>query len=153
MAIIYHQVTIKAVRPKIYEAITTQAGLSRWLTPDCVVKPEVGFVNEFRFGTDAHYRMKIVLLQPGLSVEWKCMNLHDDWSGTQLAFHLADKGGQTCLDFKHTGFSNENEEYAASNYRWAGFLRTLKEYCESADIQSHSAKLDEPVIAIHSGVH
>jgi uncharacterized protein YndB with AHSA1/START domain len=153
MAIIYHQVVIKANRSKIYEAITTQGGLSRWLTPDCVVKPEVGFMNEFRIGTEAHHRMKVVLLQSGHSVEWKCMNQHDDWSGTQLSFHLTEKGGQTCLDFKHTGFSSENEAYAASNYRWAGFLTSLKVYCEAGETQSHGVKIDAPGMALRSGVH
>jgi uncharacterized protein YndB with AHSA1/START domain len=130
MAIIYHQILIKAVRSKIYEAITTQGGISRWWTADCVVKPEVGFINEFRIGTQAHYKMKVIHLQSGYSVEWKCLNQHDDWSGTQLSFHLADKGEHTCLDFKQTGFSSESEAYASSNYQWARHLTLLKEYCE-----------------------
>ena len=116
MAVIYHQILIKAVRSTVYEAITTQEGISQWWTPDCVVKPQVGFINEFRIGTQAHYKMKVVHLQPGHSVEWKCLNQHDDWSGTQLSFHLTDKGEYTCLDFKHTGFLSEDDTYATSNY-------------------------------------
>ena len=69
MAIIYHRIPIKASKPSVFEAITSQEGISQWWTSDCVVKPVVGFVNEFRFGAETHYRMKVVLLQPGRSVE------------------------------------------------------------------------------------
>jgi hypothetical protein len=151
MAIIYHQVLIHAVRSKVYEAIITQGGLSTWWTRDCVVKPEVGFVNEFRIGPQAHYRMKVVHLQPGLSVEWKCINQHDDWSGTQLSFHLADKEGQTCLDFKQTGFTSENEAYATSNFQWAKYLAILKEFCEAGGNHDENLKSNVPPAALHSG--
>ena len=151
MAMIYHQILIKAVRTKIYEAITTQAGIAWWWTTDCVVKPEVGFINEFRIGTLAHYKMKVIHLQSGHSVEWKCLNQHDDWSGTQLSFHLTDKGEQTCLDFKQTGFTSENEAYATSNYQWARHLTLLKEYCEKTGDNDDGMEVKGPVPALHAG--
>lgn len=152
MAMIYHQVLINAVRSKIYEAITSQEGLSHWLTPDCVVKPDVGFINEFRIDPQRHYRMKIVHLQSGFAVEWKCLNQHDDWSATQISFHLADRGGQTCLDFKQTGFMSESEAYAASNFQWAKNLLALKVYCEAGGSQSHDTRVIAPVMALRSAV-
>jgi uncharacterized protein YndB with AHSA1/START domain len=131
MAIIYHRIHIRADKSKVFEAITTQEGFTQWWTSDCVVKPTVGFINEFRLGAEAHYRMKIILLQPSRAVEWKCLNQHDDWSGTQVSFVLTEKGEYTYLDLKHTGFASENEEYGAINYQWGQYLAMLKSYCEA----------------------
>jgi len=133
MATIYHQVLINAVKSKIYEALTTQEGIALWWTADCIVKPQVGFINEFGIGTQAHYRMKVVVLQPGNLVEWKCVNQHDDWSGTQLSFRLSTKGESTCLDFKHSGFGSEGEAFGAANFEWAKRLLWLKEVCEAEE--------------------
>lgn len=151
MPIIYHQILIKAIRPKVYEALTTQEGFTQWWTPDCVVKPQVGFINEFRLGTQSHYRMKVIHLQPGLSVEWKCLNQHDDWSGTQLSFHLTERGGNTCLDFKHSGFSTENEAYASSNYQWAMHLTQLKEFCERGERTTAGPKTEDTKVPVQVG--
>jgi len=150
MALIYHQVLIKANRARIYEILTTQEGASMWFGPDCTIKPQVGFVNEFAIG-GAHYKMKVIHLQPGSSVEWKCVNQHDDWSGTQLSFHLADKGEYTCLDFKHTGFATESESYAATNYQWAMLLTLLTQVCEKSESPVDSSILNVPLVALNAG--
>ena len=149
MAIIYHQVLINAVRAKIYEALTTQEGVAQWWTSDCIVKPQVGFVNEFGIGTRTHYRMRVVHLQPPFSVEWKCLNQHDDWSGTQLSFHLTDRGDLTCVDFKHSGFTSESEAFGAANFQWARQLLLLKEFCETGENANNNARVEVPATALH----
>ena len=151
MAIIYHQILIKASRAKIYEVLTAQDGMSLWLGPDCAVKPQVGFINEFGIGNQARYRMKVIHLQPGYSVEWKCVNQHDDWSGTQLSFHLADKGEFTCLDFKQSGFVTESEVYAATNYQWANLLTLLKHVCETSETHNNGSVVNVPLVALTLG--
>lgn len=148
MALLYHQIMIKAGRPKIYEILTTQEGASLWFGPDCIFKPQVGFVNEFGIANQSRYKMKVIHLQPGLSVEWKCVNQHDDWSGTQLSFHLSDKNGYTCLDFKQSGFATESESYAASNYQWAILLTLLKQVCEKAEL-GPAPILNVPLVALN----
>lgn len=151
MAIIYHQILIKASRAKIYEVLTAQDGMSLWLGPDCAVKPQVGFINEFGIGNQARYRMKVIHLQPGYSVEWKCVNQHDDWTGTQLSFHLSDKGESTCLDFKQSGFATESEAYATTNYQWAILLTLLKQLCERVEIARNGSVLNIPLVALNAG--
>ncbi len=144
MALIYHRIPIRAVKTKVFEAITTQEGVSQWWTSDCVVKPLVGFVNEFRLGQDVHLRMKVVLLQPGRSVDWKCLNQHDTWSGTQVSFVLTEEGEYTFVDLKHSGLMGENEEYASLNYQWAGYLTMLKSFCEAGAVRVGGVKAVAP---------
>ncbi len=145
MAIIYHRIPIRAEKAKVFEALTTQEGFAQWWTSDCVVKPTVGFINEFRLGPEAHYRMKVILLQPGRAVEWKCLNQHDDWSGTQISFVVTEKGEYTYLDLKHTGFTAENEEYGSINFQWGQYLALLKHYCESGVKNGAGLRNSDPV--------
>ncbi|MFH1296577.1 MAG: hypothetical protein ABIJ04_04805 [Bacteroidota bacterium] len=44
--------------------ITTQEGLSKWWLADCTVRPELGFINEFRYHGYVSNKMKIIDLQP-----------------------------------------------------------------------------------------
>jgi uncharacterized protein YndB with AHSA1/START domain len=151
MANIYHQVLIQADRQTIYEAVTTQSGLSRWWVADCSVKPEIGFVNEFRVAGHGSNKMKIRALQPDTFVEWECMNDEDDWTGTHLSFALSDRGDFTCLDFKHTGYPAEDEVYATCNFHWARHLTMLKTLCETGISQLDQERERSEVKAVHEG--
>lgn len=130
MADIYHQVLINASREKVYEAVTTWAGISKWWTRECTVRAEVGHINEFRT-PDGTIRMKVLVLDPAAYVEWVCINDRGAWAGTHITFSLSDRGNYTCLDFRHMGFREAGEVYATCNFHWARHLFMLKEYCES----------------------
>ncbi|MFD2515407.1 SRPBCC domain-containing protein [Pontibacter locisalis] len=131
MANIYHQVLIHASCATVYEAITTQKGLSEWWIADCKVKPEVGFVNEFHTEGHANVYMKVLTLQPDSFVKWEGVESGDAWTGTHVTFALSEKSDFTCLDFKHTGYADEDELYATCNYHWARHLYMLKVLCET----------------------
>ncbi|MBV9899001.1 MAG: hypothetical protein JO020_33000 [Chloroflexi bacterium] len=50
----------------MYAALTEQAGLASWWTPDVTAQPRVGSVAEFRFrGGQYVTRMQITALGPG----------------------------------------------------------------------------------------
>ncbi len=49
MTYIKHFVAIKASEKTVYKAITEQQGLAGWWAKETIVKPEAGFVNEFKF--------------------------------------------------------------------------------------------------------
>lgn len=130
MADIYHQVLINASREKVYDAITTWAGVSKWWTRNCSVRQEVGFINEIRTEQGTH-RMKVLVLDPAAFAEWVCYSDNNAWNGTHLTFSLSDKGNLTCLDFRHLGFRETDEVYASANFQWANHLFMLKEFCET----------------------
>ena len=48
MKTIFHQVLIKSTLEVVYKAVIAREGLSDWWLMDCVIKPERGFINEFR---------------------------------------------------------------------------------------------------------
>ena len=65
MADVVLELPIAAMPDKVYAAITEQAGLAKWWTPDVSAQPKVGSVAEFRFrGGQYVTRMEIVALEP-----------------------------------------------------------------------------------------
>jgi uncharacterized protein YndB with AHSA1/START domain len=130
MADIRHNVVIKAAAEKIYQAITTQEGLSNWWTTDTTAKSEVGFVNVFVFGKFRN-EMKVIALIPNKKAEWECINSIEEWIGTHISFELEEKGSNTLLRFTHGGWKEETDTFAGCNYDWATFLASLKLLCET----------------------
>jgi uncharacterized protein YndB with AHSA1/START domain len=131
MANIYHLVTIKVVKATIYNAVTTQEGLSQWWLPDTNAKAELEFINEFRVGTKFINKMKVIDLQPDKRAEWECMNDNDEWTGTHIIFEIEEKEGVCYLHFKQTGWKAQTEFYGNCSFHWARHLIMLKHYCET----------------------
>jgi uncharacterized protein YndB with AHSA1/START domain/predicted enzyme related to lactoylglutathione lyase len=131
MPAIQHQVLIRSDPAKIYEALTTQEGLSLWWTADCAARPEVGSVNEFRFGGLVENRMRVSVLEPSRRVEWECLQSVPGWIGTRITFDIAQKGGLTFLNFRHEGYQEEGEFFANCSFNWAKALMSLRDLCET----------------------
>lgn len=140
MANIYHQVLIDAPAEKIYEAVITQEGLSKWWIKDCMAEPEVGHVNIFRRPNGVTNKMRVKELNKNEFVQWECLNEADGWSGTELMFEISSKGDLSCLDFKHCHYKDANQLYAICNYHWARHLSMLKQYCETGENQIDEEK-------------
>lgn len=132
MADIYHLVTMKAKQKTIFDAVTTQRGLSSWWLPDTIAKPQLGFVNTFRVGTRFVNKMKIIGLQPYARVEWECLNENDEWTGTHISFDIREKDGFCHLHFKQTDWRAQTDFFATCSFHWARHLIMLKHYCESS---------------------
>ncbi len=131
MKSIYHRLLIEAPAEKVYEALTTQEGLSGWWTPDTKAKPEVNSISRFAFGPDYFKEMKITELTPFSSVKWLCLKGYEDWVGTTLSFELQPHDKGTSLLLQHEGWKAYTPEVASCSYDWALFLRSLKFLCET----------------------
>src|SRR4051794_23210422 len=115
MAEIRHNVMIKATPQKIYEAITTEEGLSGWWAKQSVAKPQIEFVNTFTFGKFRN-EMKVTVLNPSKKVEWQCIDSIDEWIDTNISFDLEEKDGRTILRFAHAGWRAVTDTFAGCNY-------------------------------------
>lgn len=149
---IRHEVLIGAPAEKVYGAITTQEGLSRWWTPGAKAKAERGSVAHFDFGSDYFKEMKITELESAKQVRWTCVKGADEWVGTTISFELqgGDKsallashpelkdqieqqrnGDGTLLVMHHDGWKEQSPMFGECNFTWAQFLRSLKLLCET----------------------
>jgi uncharacterized protein YndB with AHSA1/START domain len=131
MKSIYHRLLIGAPAEKVYEALTTQEGLSGWWSPETKAKPEVGSIARFAFGAEYFKEMKIEELKPLRSVKWLCLKGYTDWVGTTITFELEPHDRGTVLFFHHDGWKEYTPGFASCSYDWALFLRSLKFLCET----------------------
>jgi Activator of Hsp90 ATPase homolog 1-like protein len=149
---IRHNLLIGASAEKIYEAITSQVGLSAWWTPNVTTIAEVNTIARFPFGNDYYKAMKIIELTPSKSVKWNCVKGDKEWVGTNISFEIIsgnrltilnsnpEISGQieqqineeaTLLIFQHNDWKDYTLMFAECSYTWGQFLRSLKLLCET----------------------
>ena len=131
MASIQHQVIIQAEAQSIFEAITTQEGLSSWWIKESKAKAEKGHVNAFHVEGYPLNKMKITQLKPNKAVEWKCIGGDKDWIGTRITFKIKEGNSGSILQFKHSKWKKKNEFFATCSFHWARHLIMLQYYCEN----------------------
>jgi uncharacterized protein YndB with AHSA1/START domain len=150
---IHHELLIEATVEKVYNAISTEEGLSAWWTPGATGKPERGSIARFPFGAQYFKEMKITELSASRRVKWICIAGADEWIGTTLSFELEPFTSETLLSrhpemvdqlqqqghsdtgtllvFHHDDWRAYTPMYAECNYTWGQFLRSLKLFCET----------------------
>lgn len=128
---INHQVGIKASPEKIYEALTTNEGLSEWWTNDTSGAGDVGSIIEFRFnggGPD----FTVTALIPNETVKWTHSgSIPEAWVGTVITFNLRVDNEQTFVRFTHSNWQESSDFMAHCNTKWAVFLLSLKSSLET----------------------
>ena len=128
---IRHFLAINAPIDKVYEALTTQDGLAKWWTETTIAKPEIGFVNEFRFGEGELKQMKIATLNLNSSVEWISVGGDKEWQDTSIKFKLEAKESNTILRFSHENWRAATDYFGICNFHWGIFLGSLQLLCET----------------------
>ena len=105
---------IKAPIATVYKALTTQGGLSAIWTEELIVKPELGFINEFNFGDNDNTKMKVIELVQNQRVLWECLDSDPEWVGTKISFDLIEKNGITSIVLKH--FDKESLHHLRNSF-------------------------------------
>ncbi len=132
MVDILHKVGIRSTPEKVYAALTTTEGLSRWWTVDTHGDGDVGDTLQFRFdlgGID----MKVQDLQPSSSVLWEVVDGPEEWIGTNVSFELRQEGDYTLVLFRHAGWREPVEFMHHCSTKWATFLMSLKSLVETGE--------------------
>jgi len=87
---------------------------------------------EFRFPNTGPV-MEVIELAQNENVKWKCVDCVEEWIDTILEFDINrdEKKDLTFVTFSHRGWGEENSMFAHCNMKWAVFMLSLKEYCET----------------------
>ncbi len=140
---ILHKITIETEPEKLYQALTTQAGLSAWWTK-ATTSCEPGSIASFFFGPEGDHRvdMEICELEPNSTVTWNCVD--GPWVQTgQFRLAISPDVRGTVLHFSHDGWKDTDDFYQHCNAKWGYFLAvSLKSYLESGTGQPHPADPD-----------
>lgn len=128
-----HMVEIKADANRIYEALSTEKGLSSFWTADSHAEPRQGSIANFGFSGPV-LTMKVEELKPGERVRWSTHGGFDAWKGTTVTWEIKPgKNGSAEVWFSHDGWPTElpPKDLASINFTWGGIVARLKEYAET----------------------
>lgn len=133
MADILHRIGVEHASPeRVYEALTTVAGLAGWWTEKTSGETDLGGVLEFRFGPGG-FDMKVVELDPGRIVRWEVVEGPEEWVGTRVEWNLRQEGDYTIVLFRHEGWREPVEFMHHCSTKWAVFLLSLKQLLETGE--------------------
>lgn len=125
---ILHRVGINNRPEKVFEALSTVAGLSHWWTTETAGEPKPAGIIHFGFCD-----MKVVELKPHELVKWKCVSGPREWVDTEVSFQLKFKEDQTFVLFKHANWREPVEFMHHCSTKWATFLLSLRNWVERAE--------------------
>jgi uncharacterized protein YndB with AHSA1/START domain len=136
MVDIVHRIGIKAPQGQVYTALSSIAGLSGWWTEEVEGDDRLGGKIDFTFRTPTgEIKGKMVMevrsLDAQKEVRWNCVDGPAEWIGTDIAFRLSEKDGQTIVLFGHRNWREEVEFTSHCSMKWATFLLSLREYVET----------------------
>lgn len=138
---IEQSIDIESSIDAVYEALTTEGGITGWWTKQCRMQPVEGGRIELAFGDDT-MAMEILDLSPGSHVRWRCIEQNstcnptltkkDEWVGTALVFRLTElEAGKVRLHFVNDGLTRDFECYEYCVEGWTHFLGSLRDYCQT----------------------
>ena len=132
MRTIHHVVDIDASAEKVWEAPVTQDGLGRWWSSEVAMDPaDVGTVIRFTFAGDFNPLMEITDLEATLSLGWRCVGGHSNWSDNTFRFEPAAlDDGRTRLRFtQNYAVELSDDDYGIYNFNWGYYLESLRLVC------------------------
>jgi uncharacterized protein YndB with AHSA1/START domain len=142
MADILLDFPIKATPQRVFDAISTPAGLDHWWAERSGGTPGPDATYDLGFGAEYQWRARVTRFTPDTDFELELVHADDDWTGTRVRFHLEPRGEATWMQFSHTGWPSANEHYRISCNCWALYLRVLRRFLEHGETVPYAQRLD-----------
>ena len=131
MVDILHRVAVEHTTPaRVYDALTTIDGLAGWWTTDTTGDAAEGGRIAFRFPPGG-FDMTVLTTTPGEHVRWEVVDGPEEWVGTTIDWRLRRDGDWTVVMFEHGGWAEPVEFMHHCSTKWATYLMSLKQLCES----------------------
>jgi uncharacterized protein YndB with AHSA1/START domain len=124
---ILHRVGIDAEPMRVFEALTTVAGIRGWWVAETIGDASEGGAFQFRDN-----RFQVTHADPSL-VTWRYSGPAEAWIPTEISFRLEWRDGQTIVLFKQAGWREPVEFMHHCSTKWATFLLSLKSYVEQGE--------------------
>jgi uncharacterized protein YndB with AHSA1/START domain len=142
MADILQDFPINAAPERVFEAISTPAGLNEWWTDESHGAALAGAEYQLSFGPAYQWRARVIRSTPPTAFELEMIDADADWRGTIVRFHLDPGSERTVVRFAHLGWRSANEHYRISSHCWAMYLRILRRYLEHGERVPYDDRLD-----------
>jgi uncharacterized protein YndB with AHSA1/START domain len=130
---ILHDFPIRVPPARVFEAVSTPAGLDRWWTARSTGAPGVGFEYQLWFGPEYDWRATVSQCDPPRAFELTVTVAMPDWTGTRVGFQLEERPFGTQVRFWHAGWAAADDHFRTSSYCWAMYLRILQRALEHGE--------------------
>jgi len=129
---IIHVLSVASPSDRVYEALTTPAGLTAWWASRVDGSGDQGGELRFAFHGDFNPVMRVTSAKPGEHVRWTCTSGHEPWKDNAFSFTLEDVAGETQVTFVQE-YARELSDtaYGRYNFNWGYYLDSLKQLCET----------------------
>jgi len=132
MKTIIHTLHIHASPTDVFQALTTQEGVTGWWTTKAALDEGEGGVIDFTFHGDFNPQMGQTRLEEPSLVEWRCVDGHPNWRDNTFTFALRARNGETSLRFiQEYAQELDDDSYGTYNFNWGYYLNSLKQLCET----------------------
>ncbi|HSB55049.1 MAG TPA: SRPBCC domain-containing protein [Gemmatimonadales bacterium] len=138
---ILHDFPIAVPPSRVFDAITTPAGLDQWWTARSFGAPVPGSEYQLWFGPEYDWRGVVSIARPNEAFELRLSKAMVDWLGTRVGFVLSPGGNGTQVRFYHSGWNSVNEHFRISSFCWAMYLRILRRYLEFGEQVPYDERL------------
>lgn len=126
-----HEITIKSDLNSVLLALTTQKGLKGWHTGQVDGSGEVGNQWVMHFEGKPDFVWNIDSSTTNI-VSWTCDSGPGSSRGTKAEYKLIDLAdGRTKVELVHSGWDENEANYAKCNTLWGALMHSLKDYVES----------------------
>lgn len=143
MADIVHEFIIKVPRKRVFEMVSTPAGLNKWWTKTCTGEAKAEAEFSLGFGAGCEWLSRVTRCTPAASFELQMLDSHEDWMKTRVGFALEEeKAAVTRIRFHHIGWPVANKHWRVSCFCWAMYLRILRRHLEFGEDVPYEKRLE-----------
>jgi uncharacterized protein YndB with AHSA1/START domain len=140
---IIHEFPIGASVSRVFEAVSTPAGLDRWWTLHSDGVASDGSLYSLDFGPGYEWRAHVSEVENDRCFELELVEAMPDWIGTRVRFELTPiDDDHTQLLFSHIGWPTLSEHFAVSSFCWAMYLRIMRRALEYGEDVPYDARLE-----------
>lgn len=144
---IHHAMIVRNNLPeRLFVALTQQSELSVWMDAPTLARPEVGAILEFHYdGGKRTLKLEVTALDPGRVVQWQVRQ--PVWTNEPvdqvITWTLSPYESSTLVDFRMTGWREDDDTYASVSYKWTMFMLRLRIYLgDTREIATFLAKAE-----------
>ena len=138
---ILHDFPITVPPRRVFDAVSTPAGLDRWWTRSSSGHAAEGVEYELGFGPEYQWRATVSRCVADREFELTMGRSDRDWQGSRVRFELEQTPDGTQVRFAHTGWPSANAHYRTSCYCWAMYLRILTRNLEYGEEVAYENRL------------
>lgn len=126
MTTLYHEIDVVSSAGRVWNLLTTRAGLNRWWPEEVSIQGG----DSWRFlasDFDSHLIFRVVEEESEQSLEWLCTQGDGDWHNTLIHWRVERNESGLHLIMEHRDLRKTESQVARLNTRWGVLMDRLQQ--------------------------